>query len=118
MMDSITIVKDPISVPKLRTDNFEIWFKELSLSLKYRNLLHFIDCESYEIYCQKQCKDIRGFEDELFQVNEFMKDMTEDEFMEEVILYVIADRKFKLSQRENENLKRLKNLYLLTSCLQ
>ena len=87
-MDSFTVNKDPINIPKLKTDNFEIWFQQLSLALSFRGLKKYLFYSDYLAFCKGQCLELSGFREEIFLENETNK--SDDDFLDEVIFVNIS----------------------------
>jgi hypothetical protein len=87
-MDSFMMNKDPINVPKLQTDNFEVWFEQLCLALSLRGLKKNIDFPNYLAFCKAECLDLSGFREEIFLENGTNK--SEEDFLKEVIFVNIS----------------------------
>ena len=87
-MDSFSMNKDPINIPKLKTDNFENWFEQLSLALSLRGLKKYIFYSDYLVFCKGQCLELSGFREEIFLENGTNK--SDNDFLKEVIFVNIS----------------------------
>jgi hypothetical protein len=113
MMDYLNAGRDPITIPKLKTDNYDIWFEQLCFALDYRNLKKYISFKNYEDFCQGQCMEISGFKEEIFQINDVSLEYNEEEFMENIILPSIQQRlTLKMSKPMVDNMRKQRKYYL------
>jgi hypothetical protein len=83
MMDTLTLSKGVITIPKLTTTNYEQWSEQLGYALNYYGLKKFVEYDNYEDYCRGKCLELSGFREEVCRESMSLT-KTETEILEDI----------------------------------
>jgi hypothetical protein len=110
-MSEVRFMKEDKMIPKLKTDNFEVWIEQIRLALKARGLNHYERCDTYEEYCKIVCMEL-GIQELLFVEHDDHKE--KDKLSPKIIAALEKDEKgdqITLTDRQKKKLLSERDYY-------